>query len=257
MKMSVTYDHEAINAFRNFTKEFPARFEQFGKNMLFSVADQALADIKNILSNVDIAKDYSKSLEVVKVAESGDFAIIANESKVDYSLLISEVDVLYFVKRYGRLSAMDMFLVFNSPFVLGFVSGVPKGIEAIVRRVSRTERNQILDRNLDIKKVYDDTKKILKVPLFPVKFAYIDVYFSMMRLEFGLAGYPMRPHWSVVKNRLDEYVDKFMKKDGKNLFSFVDLLFGKKLKDMTTKVEHEIKPEEVKLLDPFEKSLTH
>lgn len=242
MDMQIKYDKREVKKFMNFVNKFPRRFNDFMTTVTHSVAEQSYADILSIVTDKEF-ESYIEALEVIRVKGETAHALILDEIKVSSDILDEQIDIVYFIQTTDD-SSLGKFLVDNSPFVIGFVRKIPEGMRVITRRISTGERAKILEKNLEIRNDLNDIRNKYTAVLQKIEDVHIDVYFMIMRLEFGLPGYPNKPHWRKIKYKMDGYISKALKEN--------DLFSNKSFKRMKT--VREIEPDEIQKLNGFEEN---
>jgi hypothetical protein len=243
LQLGLKYDEKTFGEISKFAKNFPGRMKKFIGFINYDLMEQFLLEIMSIVNEKEY-EYYVESLEVVKVKDTDAYALVSNEMKLEYDLLSTDVDIVYFNAEKSK-DEYSNFLEKNSPFVAGFVKLIIPGTEVIMRRVAKFEREKVLDKNLEVRDKLVEYQDKVRDKLIKIVDVYVDVYFIAMRLEFGLPGYELKPHWKVAKNKMDVYVKNSVK-DG--------MLFDKKKVPEVGK-SREIKQQEAELLKNFIKEL--
>jgi len=211
MKLQAQRNKKEFDRFKKYSKQFPKRMNDFMMLVNLDMADQARQEIARAIPDPEFAR-YIDSLKPVLVAGSTEAALVSMENKSKVGDLDETTDVCFFVQDGKGNSAYGDYLIEQSPFVLGFVKLAPKGISMVTRRVTRDERAEVLEQNIEKRDELTDMQFECKDHLIKITESYIDVLFVLRRLEFGIPGMPNRPHWRRVAGNINKYAANALKK---------------------------------------------
>ena len=239
-------DQKEVRRFKDFAKKFDKRMDQFLQLVTQDVAEMAMEEVFRSVPDPEF-KHYLETLEVVSVEGTNDSALISNELIMSSGDLNKEIDVLVFVQKDpNKVSPYGDFLIVNSPFVIGFVTEIPEGIEPVMRRATKFEREEVLEDNLTTRGTLNELRIKHDGQLNRIKEVHVDVLFSLLRLEYGLPGYPHRPHWAKVAKEIKRFADKAVTNN--ELFGEGKLNRAKMLNTIDEKKVEELKDFEKKII---------
>jgi hypothetical protein len=191
-------------------KEYELRSEWARATAIRLMAEDALKNIRLILFSLknDEATAYAKSLELCEYTPTSGrktkIAIRCNPKKVKLEDKADDLTLVYvsaILDRTKNVSPLTNFLAVNSPWTKDTMPAMPPKDAVVHYMVASKEEVKAVKSSIKSKMPSISTKLgqlgvarpksvgVNKIEAFP--------YLAMVgiRLEFGLAGYPSKPHW--------------------------------------------------------------
>lgn len=203
-----------------FTNELVGRMEFALRELPISTAEETLKLVRDGIPTGDEYELYRESLEVVRVEHPDEDLYIVGVLGKPREGLLRSIDILRTVlyirpsRRIGQLSEAAELLRRNEPWTLTTLPYEPSPDEAdiVARRVSVPEVNFIEDRLRQDLPLLERRLRSMGVRLRPKprmlirRRALLDLSFFALRLEFGHAGYPYKPHWRPALRKMQKRI---------------------------------------------------